>query len=212
MRFSLFSAALLASGMVAAAAPVDGMYTRVFGGYTYLPDNVSSSFEGLVRNHSSYNGGYNVGGAFGYQSNPLRYEVEYTYLSAGARRFYVNYIEQTGVSGSSSANLLMANIYYDFPELVSTLSPYVGIGLGYAYLQSKLDSTGPNGRTYFDVTANEFAYQATAGLTYNFAENYALHLNYRYVATDSARNFGKVFQANLASAGVIYRFDQGNYK
>ena len=51
--------------------------------------------------------------------------------------------------------------------------------------KTNLDSTGPFRTTYFTATDNSFAYQGTAGLTYNFSENYAVNLAYRYVATSS---------------------------
>jgi opacity protein-like surface antigen len=213
MRIILGTAALLVSGYVFAATPVDGMYTRVFGGYTYVPGNVdTNAFFGGFRNRSSYNDGYNAGGAFGYQSNPLRYEAEYTYVSAKTQAFNLNFVPQLGVTGESLANLLMANIYYDCPELLPSVAPYLGVGIGYAYIQSSLNSRGPNGPTFFKTTDNAFAYQATAGLNYNFAENYGLNIGYRYASTGSLTNLGSTFQAHIVNAGVTYHFDQGNYK
>jgi opacity protein-like surface antigen len=212
MRIRLFSAALLASSIATAATPVDGWYTSVFGGYTYLPDNISTSNSTIFLNGSAYNGGYNAGGRIGYQSNPLRYELEYTYLHADAKNFDDDYTRQEGVDGFASANLFMANVYYDFPNMLPAISPYLGVGIGYAYLEAELNSLGPLGGAYFKTTDNAFAYQGTAGITYNFAENYAVNFAYRYVATDKPNGFGKVVQAHIANAGVVYHFDQGNYK
>jgi opacity protein-like surface antigen len=80
-------------------------------------------------------------------------------------------------------------------------------------LDTSLDGRTPNGGlNHFTVSENEFAYQGTAGLTYNFAEYYALNVAYRYAAVGSKGDYGKIFQTNLATAGVIYRFDRGNYK
>jgi opacity protein-like surface antigen len=212
MRITLLSATLLATGIASAATPVDGWYTSVFGGYTFVPVNVSTIYFGNFIDNASFNGGYNVGGRVGYKSNPLRYEAEYTFLQANAKSFKINHIEQTGITGYSSANLIMANIYYDTPEMLPSISPYLGMGIGYAYIQDALTSTGPLGVTYFNMTNSSFAYQGTVGLTYNFAENYAISLAYRYVATSTTGNFGSIFQAHNASAGAIYRFDYGNYK
>jgi opacity protein-like surface antigen len=213
MRTRLFSAALLASSIATAATPVDGWYTSVFGGYTYLPDNINTSNYGILFNSSGYNGGYNAGGRIGYQSNPLRYELEYTYLHATAKHFDADIVFQDEVSGNASGNLFMANVYYDFPDMLPAISPYLGFGIGYAYLQAELSSPGPFvGGTYFKTTDNVFAYQGTAGITYNFSENYAVNLAYRYVATDRPEGFGRVFQAHIANAGVVYHFDRGNYK
>lgn len=212
MRIKLFSAALLASSLATAATPVDGWYSSVFGGYTYAPDNVYTTVNGVFINGTRYNDGYNAGGRFGYQSNPLRYELEYTYLEASAKRFDIGYTRQDGVTGFTSANLLMANAYYDFPEMLPAISPFLGAGIGYAYLQASLNATGPSVASYFRTTDSAFAYQGTAGITYNFAENYAVNLAYRYVATDRPDGFGRVFQAHMASAGAVYHFDRVSYK
>lgn len=212
MRITLLSAALLASGIASAATPVDGWYTSVFGGYTFVPDNVNNSSLGYLVDKSSFNDGYNMGGRVGYKSNPLRYEGEYTFIHASARYFHISRIGQTGVSGYSSGNLIMANIYYDTPEMLPAISPFLGLGIGYAYIQNSLNSTGPFGNTYFHSTDSSFAYQGTLGLTYDFAENYAVNLAYRYVATSSSNNLGHIFQAHIANAGAVYRFDYGNYK
>jgi opacity protein-like surface antigen len=213
MRIQLLSAALLASSIATAATPVNGWYTSVFGGYTFITDNVENTFDGLIVNQTGYNSGYNVGGRIGYQSNPIRYEGEYTFLYTGLRHYAVNRVEQTPISGFASANLLMVNIYYDFPEMLPAISPFLGGGIGYALLQASLYGIGPTStQSYFSISNNAFAYQGTAGVTYNFAENFAVNLAYRYVATDKPRDFGRVFQAHLASAGAVYRFDYGNYK
>ena len=202
MRLTLLSAALLASGLASAATPVDGWYASVFGGYTYFPGNVNMTSVGVLYNNANYIDGYNAGGRWGYQSNPIRYEIEYTYLSGNTKNFDANTIAQTGVSGFTSANMIMANIYYDTPEIMPSIVPFLGVGIGYSYLQSSLQSTGPNASTYFDATDNQFSYQGTVGLTYNFAENYALNVAYRYVATTNARSLGDNYQAQIANAGL----------
>ena len=208
MRFAFISVALLASSVASSATPIDGWYTEVFGGYTYLPNNVNN----LGRSNATYWSGYDAGGKIGYKNNPMRYEAEFTYLNAGTKKFNVFNIQQTGVSGQSDAFLAMANAYYDFHNLVDVIQPFLGFGIGYAWVNATLNSTGPLGATQFTESNTVFAYQGTAGLTYNFAENYALNIGYRYVATVNAQKLGKMFQANLASIGAIYRFDEGRYK
>jgi opacity protein-like surface antigen len=212
MRIKLLSAALLASGFATAATPVDGWYTSFFGGYNYFMDNVDIITSGVLRNNVAYKEGYNVGGRIGYQSNPIRYEGEYTYIHGNTDYFSVNGTLQTNVTGYTAGNLYMANVYYDFREILPSVAPFAGVGIGYANIQTTLDSEGPNGVTVFKAVDNEFAYQGTLGLTYNFAENYALNIAYRYTATDRASNFGKVYQAHFGDVGVIYHFDRGFYK
>ena len=212
MRIRLLSAALLATNLAAAATPINGWYSSVFGGYTYLPDNIYNLDNNVFRNNVGYSSGYNVGGRIGYQSNPIRYELEYTYLNANAEDFNLDYIPQTGVTGYSSTNLIMANIYYDFHDILPAISPFLGFGIGYAHLQTALNSIGPDDISNFKVSENAFAYQGTAGLTYNFAENYALNIAYRYVITAEKGNFGRVYQADIGSVGAVFRFDGANYK
>lgn len=212
MRIAFFSAAMMAAGLAAAAAPIDGWYANLFGGYTYVPDNVTTIYQGLLRNRASYNDGYNAGGRLGYKSNPLRYEAEVTYLHTGVSGFFVNRIKQGLVTGQFRSILGMANVYYDFPEMIPCIAPFLGLGLGYGWVQSELNSLRPLGRTYFKRSDNLFAYQGTAGVIYNFAENYSLDIAYRYLSTTRADNLGKVVQANLASVGVTYRFDESSYK
>ncbi|MGQ3890661.1 outer membrane protein [Legionella sp. CNM-4043-24] len=212
MRIALFSAALIASGASFAATPVQGWYGSVFGGYSYIPENVDITRYGLARNNAAYNSGYHAGARIGYQSNPLRYEGEYTYITANLKKFTIDNIPQLGVNGSTTANLAMANIYYDFPDMVPAIQPFLGVGLGYGWVQGVLNSDGPIFSTRYTGESSVFAYQATGGFTYNFAENFAVNIAYRYVGTDRVSELGKFFQAHLGSVGVIYRFNQSSYK
>ncbi|KTD62044.1 outer membrane protein [Legionella spiritensis] len=214
MKIAFISATLLSSSVAFSATPIDGWYGSVFGGYTYLSDNISETRNGLFRNEASYtSGSYNAGGRIGYKSTPLRYEGELTYLQGNLTKFDINFIRQSGITGQTQAALAMANVYYDFPDIVPAISPFLGAGLGYAWIDASFGSTGPSvGATYYKASNSVFAYQATAGITYNFAENYAVNLAYRHIGTDRVSDLNKVFQADLASVGVIYRFDKANYK
>ncbi|KTC81474.1 outer membrane protein [Legionella brunensis] len=218
MRIAFFSAAMLASSLASAAVPIDGWYASVFGGYTYIPDNISNTTFGLLRAHPSYNSGWNGGGRIGYQSMPLRYEGEITYIDANLSKFKINDARQVGVDGETTGTFAMANVYYDFPEMVPCIAPFLGVGIGYGYVTARLNGDGPIGilgpalHTRFKITDNVFAYQGTGGFTYNFAENYAVNLAYRYIGTQRATEFNKVYQAHLASVGAIYRFDGASYK
>ena len=205
------SACLLASSIQAATA-IDGWYGGVFGGYSFMEGNVSKVINNLSFQGTEYRQGWNAGGRFGYQSNPMRYELEVTYAKADTKDFTVNGIQQTGVSGDSNAIIGLVNVYYDFPDVVPAISPFIGAGIGAASVESRLFSTGPAGPINFSQRTDVFAYQGTAGATYNFAENYAFNLAYRYTATDRADKLGKHFQAHMASLGFVFRFDEYQYK
>lgn len=212
MKTALISASLLASSISFAAIPVDGWYGSVFGGFSYLPDNVSTWHNGLVFSNPTYNSGYNAGGNVGFKSNPLRYEGELSYIHADTKHYDVNFLRQGGVFGQSQAITAMANIYYDFPEIVPAIEPYLGIGLGYAWVEANLNGRGPLMFTRFHGSNGVFAYQAMTGFSFNFAENYSAYVGYRYLGTGRANQLNKVFQAHNANVGVTYRWDRGSYK
>lgn len=211
-RIALITAALLTTLSAHAATPINGWYSSAFGGYTYVPGNIGNTTQfGLTRSDTSFQSGFDAGLSLGFKSNPLRYEGELTYLKANLNQFNVNGVRQTNPSGYTNAGLGLANVYYDFPGVAMALQPYLGAGIGYAWVQNKLDSTGPLGATSLSNSNSVFAYQATGGLTYNFAENYALSLGYRYVATTNIAELGQMFQAHIANLGAVYRFDGKNY-
>ncbi len=212
MRIAFVFATLLVNSVAFAATPIDGWYSSVFGGYTYLPNNINKTKANLTYKSAGYQSGFDAGGSLGFKSNPMRYEGELTYLKANIKNFNVNNIRQTNINGYNNALLGMANVYYDFPGLTAPIQPFLGAGIGYAWIQAKLNGSSPLTVNHFSTNNAAFAYQATGGLTYNFAENYALSLGYRYIGTANVSAFGQMFQAHLANLGAVYRFDGSNYK
>jgi opacity protein-like surface antigen len=222
MRIALFSATFLASSLGFAATAIDGLYGSFFGGYAYLPDNISKIHEGHRFQRASFGNGFNAGVRFGFQSNPLRYEGEYTFLYASALNFRTRLLPHTPgtlthhrhAKGSTSASLGMANIYYDFPDIVPCISPFLGVGLGYAWAQTALRKNYPLLLTHRHISesGSAFGYQGTGGFTFNFVESWALNIAYRYVGTTRIENLGKVYQGHLASVGLVYRFNEYKYK
>ena len=214
MRLTCITAALVAACITTAhaATPIDGWYLGLFGGYTYVPSNLNQLQDGLIRTNASYNAGYDVGGSVGYKSTPMRYEGELTYLNANVDKFNINGIRQTVVSGYNSAFFTMANVYYDAPNLLDMLQPFVGLGIGYGWVSTQFNSAGPYYPSTNGNSNNAFSYQVTGGLTYNFSENYALNLGYRYIGTTHIDALNNTFDAQMASLGAVYRFDIANYK
>ncbi|MCW8387604.1 outer membrane beta-barrel protein [Fluoribacter dumoffii] len=211
MRRALFTTAILFAGAVSASNTVNGWYASGFGGYTYLPSNVERLYYGYLLSDVHYRYGYNAGGGIGYQSNPIRYEFQYTYLYADTNQYSVNHRKALDIDGGTRSNILMANIYYDFAG-VGKLSPFLGVGIGYAFMHATLNSTSRFKRPHFNVDQDSFAYQGTAGLTYNFGKNFAANAAYRFTASTDNSNWGKHLLASMANLGVIYRFDLGSYK
>ncbi|KTC89675.1 outer membrane beta-barrel protein [Fluoribacter dumoffii] len=209
MKFVFFSASLLASGIAAAATPVNGWYSSIFGGYAHLSEKVSKTILGLTFSETLSSDGFNAGLRLGYQANPVRFEVEYTYIQPENKEFDFGLLE---LERKTNANVGMGNIYFDFSDgILPTIYPFIGAGIGYAYVHTKITDTGPIGGTFVDVKKGVFAYQGTAGLTFNFEENWALNASYRYLATSDADHVEK-YQAQMGDVGIVYRFDYCNYK
>jgi len=200
---------LIISTICSAATAIDGLYSSLFAGFAYIPNNVNSTQNTIYYSDTGYRPGYAGGGSFGYKSNPFRYEGEVTYLNANLKYFSENYQRQTQVGGYNNGILAMANIFYDAPGLIEEFTPYLGLGIGYAWLNVKMDNSETD--TSYKITTTPFGYQGMAGLTYNFAENYALNVGYRYMATLHNNNLGRSFQINLANVGVTYRYDHDKY-
>ncbi len=212
-RITFATVALLTTVAASGATPINGWYTSAFGGYTYVPGNIANTTNfGLPTTNAAFQSGFDAGGSLGFKSNPMRYEGELTYLKANLNHFNINGVSQTNPTGHINAALGLANVYYDFPSITMPIQPFLGAGIGYAWIQDKLNSTGPFGASSLSNANSVFAYQATGGLTYNFAENYALSLGYRYVATTNIAELGQMFQAHVANLGAVYRFDGNNYK
>ena len=212
MKVAVLSIALLTSNLTYASTPIDGWYSNLFGGYAYVPNNIDKTYAGLTYSNAGYKAGYDAGASIGYKSNVMRYEGQVTYVNAPLKSFNLNNVPQTGVTGQNDVVLGFANVYYDFPNYLNCLQPYLGVGIGYSWVNAALKSTGPYGKSTYSGYNTPFSYQGSAGVTYNFAESYALNLGYRYVATVKANNLGKMYQAQLANLGVVYRFDGNNYK
>lgn len=212
MKLKLFTTAFLVAGVASAAAPVNGWYASGFGGYTYSPSNVERLYYGYLLSDVHYRYGYNVGGGFGYQSNPIRYEFQYNYIYVDTNRYSVNHVPALEIDGGTRANVLLANIYYDFDKKFGAFSPFLGVGIGYGFMHATLNSTSRFKKPHFNINQDSFAYQGTAGLTHNFRNNFAVNAAYRYLASTETSYWGKVFQAHMADIGIIYRFDWVGFK
>ena len=82
---------------------------------------------------------------------------------------------------------LMANFYYDFHNS-SNFTPYVGAGIGLAFIYGDFSVAAHDYETgkYVDLgslgkSQTNFAWQVGAGVAYNFTENVAVDVAYRYV-------------------------------
>ncbi|MDP9782090.1 outer membrane protein [Pseudomonas fluorescens] len=177
-----------------------GPYVSAMGGVNWVAD------QDLTQNDSDFvemefnqplHSGFATGLALGWRFPVgLRPEVELSYRRNTLKQFN-NRIYEGGSSidgkGEEQASSLMANLWYDIPNLPAPLSrftPYVGGGLGYAVLTIKgLEAGGVEfGGTHRDTVS---AWQLGTGVGYELNEHWSMSLDYRYFKTREA-NFGKI--------------------
>ena len=147
--------------------------------------------------NASTSTGWAVGGMAGYDFVGPRAElnVGYGQIPTSAN------IPGSAINGKVGTLSAMANLLYDFWP-ASTITPYVGAGLGVAFIDSN-QSLG----------STQFAYQGMLGLAYNVNDQLRFSVEGRYFGTTNpgvnVPGVGFVSYSNnviLALAGVTYKF------
>ena len=134
---------------------------------------------------------------------------------------------EINTSTSVRHNSYMANFYYDFAISGSKWTPYVGAGIGLgtyaqkAIVEVDIDDTvladlmqmpgaaemlkdlPLGGKTFADDTLTEFEWQVGLGATYNFNENWALDIGYRFNSSTVEKEF---VYAHELKVGARYLF------
>lgn len=122
-------------------------------------------------------------------------------------------------STSVQHNSYMANFYYDFAISGSKWTPYVGAGIGLGTYEQKatVDIDLPDQykqaaqamgipvgeQTVADDTLTEFEWQVGLGATYNFNEDWALDIGYRFNSSTVEEEF---VYAHEIKVGARYMF------
>ena len=143
-------------------APDFDLTANVFGGWNRIV--------GLGDAGENFDDDFAVGVAYGRRhSERLRSEFEFTYRSNDA-----------DMIGSVDVYSIMKNVLVDL-ELPNHefVSPYIGIGIGYANVDPDLD---PLSGISVD-NAGAFAYQPIAGVSLELLERQFCYFEYRYFAT-----------------------------
>ena len=189
MKRMVVGAALLAAAPFAAQAQTPlqpgGFYIAAEGGANWMfntsPTSTftfagPSSFGTFSSNsNATFNTGFVVGGALGYDFIGLRVEAE------GVYRENTGTLAVGGLSAGFNFNevAIMGNVYYDFLA-GSAIVPYIGAGAGVAFLNA-----GALGATR---QSTQFAYQGILGVGWNIDSTFRLNLEGRYYGT-TAPNF-----------------------
>jgi OOP family OmpA-OmpF porin len=184
----------------AAAANAADVKPYMSGNVQYLlGDNEDSVSRGAaVKLHEKAGAG--IAGQVGAKIDNFRVEGEALYLISNIDRLTTG---GTTVRSDidAKATAFMANGYYDFKN-DSKFTPYIGVGAGTAHMVSSVTSGHSD-------TANVFAYQALAGVSYEINPHNSVSLGYRYFATEDGKfdsGDKTSFDKNIGEVGYRYTF------
>jgi opacity protein-like surface antigen len=128
------------------------------------------------------------------------------------------------MSGRTLFGAGLFNVYYDFydEDCEPTFIPYVGLGVGYAYVSSSLTLSIPyfiqqivppplpvvdtNIRHTISRNSSAPIGQAIVGISYYFCDTSALSLDYRYLSTNTISGFNSRLQAHTINLSFNYWF------
>jgi opacity protein-like surface antigen len=184
-----------------------GMYFSGNLGVSILSDADNEALGIVIE--TSYDPGFNIGGAFGYNYGSVRAEGEITYRSNDADTLSVLGVPFPA-DGEESAISFMVNGYYDFHSANSSMVPYLGGGIGVASVDANISAIGI---PLVDDSATIFAYQFMAGLGFNINPTTTLTVGYRYFATSGLEftdptglTFDSEYQSHDFTFGARFMF------
>jgi len=188
-RYMNFTAVVAAGTLLAGVASAQGLmsgggqwYLKGFGGATWPQDQSGDVNDGgsfLTDGDASYDTGYALGAAVGYDYTPnFGLELEYAYRDADTT---TNLDGLGDFGGSTNSNAVMLNALYKFDGMGAggAVQPYVGGGVGWANMESDIDDIGKFKRD------NALAWQLIGGVGYAVNPSWDIIGEVRYFATDS---------------------------
>ena len=162
-----------------------GAYFSGNFGYSVLSDSDLSVFE-ITFATLSFDPGFNVGGALGYDYGDVRAEIEWTIhswdIDTGNIPGVIGGVAIVGcpctgtIGGDVLANSFMVNGYYDFEMGNSSVEPYFGAGWGLSNVNAEIGGLGSD-------SAIVFSYQAMVGMGFKINRTMTLTAGYRYFGT-----------------------------
>ncbi len=189
----------------ASAADFSGIYIapKIIGGIQTGHANVYDEIGRIPGFAKSFNKGVFGGGlALGYNfaktmDVPLRLELEYTaFTQASASKSVVDALGVYTMNYKNNVQSLFVNAYFDI-NTGTNFTPYVGagLGLGFNHFSANANENGLRSASLGSHTSTNFAWNIGLGVAYNFNENVAVDLGYRY-AQFGKGNTRKLYDIN----------------
>lgn len=200
----------LTVGPALAQSQSAGPYGEIRGGVVLLSDSDIDQ-AGFPTSEISFDTGGVVEGALGYASGTgLRGEVALGYRTNDTDQLSDPVFGVFPIDGDVTALSLMANGYYDFNAGMPALHPFVGAGIGVAMIDIEASTFGV---TLVNDDDTVFAYQAIAGVAYDFTPTVAGTLRYAYFATanptftdSTGVPFDAEYDSHAIMVGLLYTF------
>jgi len=126
-------------------------------------------------------------GQVGYKFNDygpgrFRTEFELSYRDNDVDNITFNNNPQVG-NGEQDVLAGLVNVYYDFTNVSEKFVPFVGVGVGFAEIDSSVSYN--NGNATLNDSDTAFAYQAVIGTEYKLTDKISLVGDARYFALDN---------------------------
>jgi outer membrane protein OmpA-like peptidoglycan-associated protein len=210
---TMLAVPLVAAPLVAQAQPVNGLYVGAGVGANFLQNETvkSLTFPNGVKTGGGTNPKFDVGitglGSVGWGfGNGLRVELEGNYRENDGRSIGGF---GTVLKGGSEKYGAMVNALYDFdltPYGISFVTPYVGIGAGYADEDlTGLHAVAPGVsiRARSGTGDDQFAYQGIAGVSYpltSLMPGLSLTAEYRFYATPQDAKYAVLYSSSTVTS------------
>ncbi|WP_372006369.1 outer membrane beta-barrel protein [Tistrella mobilis] len=166
-----------------------GWYGSLLGGANMETDTSFTSGLAGGKIEQEFKTGFGVLGAVGYdfgrvaQWGGFRTELEIGYRQNNIDSHSVGGVDQPDSNGKSKVWSGMLNVYHDFYLPASRLTPYLGLGVGGAFVEA--DGYSADGSpTLLDDDDTVLAYQAMLGASYALSPSMSLIGEYRYFGTE----------------------------
>jgi opacity protein-like surface antigen len=190
------AADLLYSSPAQQTVSYGGPYVGIKGGVNWIgsdPTFFGDAGDAATPDTLSFDTGFNVGLIGGYSFGQRwgmfspRIEVELGYLRNNLSSFKDDGAVVADATGDLHSFYGLANFLLDIPMSGWGFTPFIGAGVGFANTRSTVTSITLGGVDQFSDDTN-FAWDVTAGVSYDISRNVTFDIAYRFLQFTSVNN------------------------